>query len=86
MVNGAKYDTLFIVKDQDGKELKITSGHTMVKDNYFRYDALDENITKLQITPYLISGYEGEEKTDFRKVLEEESFEIDIKNLTIKGK
>ena len=85
MVNGTKYDTLFIVKDQDGKELNMTSGHSMGKDNYFRYNALDEKTTKLQITPYLTSGYEGEKKTDFRKVLEEESFDVDIENLVIRN-
>jgi hypothetical protein len=83
MVNGTKYDTHFIVKDQDGKEIQLGSGQTMSKDNYLRGSALDKKTTKLQITPYLISGYEGEKKTDFRKVLEEESFEVDVKNLVV---
>lgn len=79
MHNGEKYDTHFIVKDQDGKELQPSSGQTMSEHNFFRYETLDKSITKLKITPYLTSGYEGEKKTDYHKVLEDEAFEIDIK-------
>lgn len=79
MHNGEKYDTHFIVKDQDGKELQPSSGQTMSEHNFFRYETLDKSIAKLKITPYLTSGYEGEKKTDYHKVLEDEAFEIDIK-------
>lgn len=80
ITNGeGKYDVLFHVKDQTGKLLRMNSGVTMIAHNFLRYEALDNNITKLQITPYLISGYEGEKKENFHLVLEKESFEITIK-------
>lgn len=78
-LEGADYDVMFIVKDQNGKELKWKSGQTMTKNNYFRYDTLSEEVTKIKITPYLISGYEGEKKKDYRRVLEEEAFEVNIR-------
>lgn len=79
MLNGKKYDVHFMVHDQNGNELKPNSAHTLVEDSYFRFDTLDENITRLKITPYVISGEEGEKKTDYHKVLENEAFEINIK-------
>jgi hypothetical protein len=79
MTNGKKYDLHFKVEDQNGNELKFFSGHTMSTNNYFRYNTLDESITKLKVTPFLISGYEGELKTDFKRILQEETFEINIR-------
>ncbi|MEW9094320.1 MAG: DUF4179 domain-containing protein [Clostridiaceae bacterium] len=79
MLNGKEYDVLFIVEDQEGNKLKLNSGHTLIENSYIRFDALDKDITKLKITPYVISGKEGKEKTDYYKVLEEEAFEINIK-------
>lgn len=79
MLNGTKYDVHFMVHDQNGDELKPNSAHTLIEDSYVRFDTLDENITKLKVTPYVISGEEGEKKTDYHKVLENEAFEINIK-------
>ena len=79
MTGGNTYDMHFIVTDQNGQELPVNSGQTMTEHSFFRYSVLEEGITRLHITPYLISGYEGDKKTDFKKILKEEAFMVDIK-------
>ncbi|PFD75019.1 hypothetical protein COL10_11490 [Bacillus cereus] len=79
MLNGTKVDVTFIGKDQDGKELKLDSGLTLSKNSYWRFEKLEDRVTKIILTPVLTSGEEGEKKTDYRKVLTEEEFEVVIK-------
>lgn len=73
------YDVHFIVEDDAGKKYEPRSAITLGKNSHLRIEVLDEKITKLKITPYLISGKEGKEKTDYYKVLTEEAFEIELK-------
>ncbi|MES5928880.1 DUF4179 domain-containing protein [Bacillus cereus group sp. MG9] len=79
MMNGTKLDVTFTVKDQDGKELKPVSGHTLAENSYWRFEKLEDSVTKIVLTPVLTSGEEGEKKTKYRKVLTEEEFEVVIK-------
>nr|WP_255255370.1 hypothetical protein [Bacillus pseudomycoides] len=76
MLNGSKLDVTFSAKDQNGNDLKPVSGHTLVKDSYARFEKLDDSVTTIMFTPTVTSGEEGEKKTDYRKVLKEEAFEV----------
>ena len=80
MLNGTKVDVTFIGKDQDGKELIPHSGLTLSKNSYWRFEKLENSVTKIILTPVLTSGEEGEKKTNYRKVLTEEEFEVVIKS------
>lgn len=80
MMNGTKLDVTFTAKDQDGKELKPVSGHTLAENSYWRFEKLEDSVTKIVLTPVLTSGEEGEKKTNYRKVLTEEEFEVVIKS------
>nr|WP_225315995.1 MULTISPECIES: hypothetical protein [Bacillus cereus group] len=46
---------------------------------YWRFEKLEDSVTKIVLTPVLTSGEEGEKKTNYRKVLTEEEFEVVIK-------
>ncbi len=74
-----KYDVLFKVEDKNGNEFKFISGTTAVENSHLRFETLDDNIKKLKVTPYVISGQEGKKKTDYYKVLYNEAFYIEIK-------
>lgn len=73
------YDVHFVVEDETGKKYDPTSASTLGKKSHIRFEVLDEKVMKLKLTPYLISGKEGQEKTDYHKVLSDEEFEIDLK-------
>ena len=73
------YDVHFVVEDETGKKYDPTSASTLGKNSHIRFEVLDEKVMKLKITPYLISGKEGQGKTDFHKVLNDEEFEVDLK-------
>lgn len=79
MLNGTKLEVKFIARDQDGNELIPHSGLTLSKNSYWRFEKLEDRVTKIILTPVLTSGEEGEKKTDYRKVLTEEEFEVVIK-------
>ncbi|MGO0657855.1 DUF4179 domain-containing protein [Bacillus mycoides] len=79
MLNGMKLEVKFIAKDQDGNELIPDSGLTLSKNSYWRFEKLEDSVTKIILTPVLTSGEEGEKKTNYRKVLTEEEFEVVIK-------
>jgi len=74
-----KYDVHFKVEDESGNELKPVSGTTAAENSHLRFETLDDNIKRLKITPYVISGQEGEKKTDYYKVLYDEAFYVEIK-------
>lgn len=74
-----KYDVLFKVEDENGNELKPISGTSASENSHLRFETLDDNIKKLKITPYVVSGQEGEKKTDYYKVLYDEAFYVEIK-------
>ncbi|WP_243524785.1 DUF4179 domain-containing protein [Bacillus pseudomycoides] len=76
MLKGNKLDVTFSAKDQNGNELKFVSGHTLLEDSYWRFEKLDDSVTQITFTPTVTSGEEGEKKTDYRKVLKEEAFEV----------
>ncbi|MBE1556259.1 DUF4179 domain-containing protein [Sporosarcina limicola] len=73
------YDVHFIVEDVTGKKYDPVSASTSGEKSHIRFGILDEKITKLKITPYLMSGKEGKEKTDYYEVLTDEEFEINLK-------
>ncbi|MEJ9113275.1 DUF5643 domain-containing protein [Bacillus paramobilis] len=75
MLNGTKLEVKFIAKDQDGNELIPDSDLTILKNSYWRFEKLEDSVTKIVLT----SGEEGEKKTNYRKVLTEEEFEVVIK-------
>lgn len=79
MLNGTKLEVKFIARDQDGNELIPHSGLTLSKNSYWRFEKLEDNVTKIIMTPVVTSGEEGEKKTNYRKVLKEEEFEVVIK-------
>ena len=79
MLNGSELDVTFSAKDQNGNDLKPMSGHTLAKDSYARFEKLDDSVTTIMFTPTVTSGEEGEKKTDYRKVLKEEAFEVVVK-------
>lgn len=72
------YDVHFIVEDETGKEYDPTSAATLSRNSHMRFGVLDERVTKLTITPYLISGKEGKGKTDYYKLLTDEAFEVEL--------
>ncbi|WP_461612859.1 DUF4179 domain-containing protein [Clostridium sp. Marseille-QA1073] len=74
-----KYDVQFKVEDESGNEFKFISGTTAAENSHLRFETLDDNIKRLKITPYVISGEEGEKKTDYYKVLYDEVFYVEIK-------
>lgn len=73
------YDVHFRVKDETGKQYSPTSGVTSSGNSHIRFGVLDEKVTELTITPFLISGKEGKEKTDYYEVLTDEVFEVELK-------
>lgn len=73
------YDVHFRVKDEMGKQYGPTSGVTSSGNSHIRFGVLDEKVTELTITPFLISGKEGKEKTDYYEVLTDEAFEVELK-------
>lgn len=79
MLNGTELDVTFSAKDQNGNDLKPVSGHTLLKDSYSCFETLDDSVSKITFTPTVTSGEEGEKKTDYRKVLKEEAFEVVVK-------
>lgn len=78
MLNGKELDVKFLAEDQDGNALQAVSGLTLAKESYWRFGKLDESVTSITFTPELTSGEEGNQKTDYYKVLSEESFEVQV--------
>lgn len=74
-----EFDVLLLVEDELGKVYEPQEELTSAEDAYFRFEVLPEDVSTLKITPLIISGREGEEKTDYREVLSEETFEVKIK-------
>jgi hypothetical protein len=46
---------------------------------YWRFERLEDSVTKIILTPVITSGEVGEKKADYRKLLTEEEFEVVIK-------
>ena len=67
MLNGTKVDVTFIGKDQDGKELIPHSGLTLSKNSYWRFEKLENSVTKIILTPVLTSGEEEKRKRIIEK-------------------
>ena len=74
-----EFDVRMLVEDGTGKVYESQEERTLGKDAYFRFEALAEDISTLKVTPFVISGKEGEEKTDYHEVLDMEAFEVEIK-------
>lgn len=79
--NGLEYefDVRFGVEDENGKIYEPTAENTLTEDAYFRFEVLTEEVSSLKITPFIISGKEGEEKTNLHHLLEEEAFEVNLR-------
>ncbi|GIN74241.1 hypothetical protein J14TS2_47160 [Bacillus sp. J14TS2] len=67
-------DLYFRLENQNGVELQEFSAQTMSSNNYNRFAALENHVTKLKIIPYIHST----DNTD-EKILYDEIFEIDVK-------
>lgn len=82
ILNGTEYDVLFQVQSSDGTMLNPVSATTATENCHIRFPKLNEEITKLIVTPYVITGKEGEGDLKDAKeklYLYEERFEIEIK-------
>lgn len=73
-----EFDVRLLVEDEMGKIYEPQEELTLTRDAYFRFEVLEEDISKLKVTPFVISGKEGEEKTDYHEALNEEAFEVEI--------
>ncbi len=73
------YDVHFIVEDETGKKYEPVSGVTAGENAHLRFGVIDDKITKLKITPYLISGKPGEGSSDYYEILTNEAFEVELK-------
>jgi hypothetical protein len=76
--NVYEYDVLFMVEDETGQKHNPAGASTAGRNSHIRLEVLDQKIEKLIITPYVISGKEGKEKTDYYRVLTEETFEVNL--------
>lgn len=79
MTNGLDLDVLFQVKDSNGVMLKPVSALTLTRDSHIRFSTLQDNITKLTLIPYTISGKEGDNIPKDKVLLFDEGFDIKIK-------
>lgn len=77
--NPIDYHVFFIAKDQNGKELRFKSGMIDEKNSYIRFEKLNDDVKKLIFTPDIMSVKAKGEKTRYKKVLDEETFEVIIK-------
>ncbi|KMK76535.1 DUF4179 domain-containing protein [Alkalihalobacillus pseudalcaliphilus] len=67
-------DLYFKLEDQNGVELQEFSSLTMGYNNYNRFVALENHVTKLKVIPYIYSYNTGVET-----ILYDDIFEIDVK-------
>lgn len=74
-----EFDVRLLVEDEMGKIYEPQEELTLAKGAYIRFEVLAEEISTLKITPFVISGKEGEEKTDYHEMLYKEAFEVKIK-------
>lgn len=56
IINGYDFDVLFQVQDSDGTQLGPVSATTLSENSHIRFPQLNEQITKLTVTPYVITG------------------------------
>ncbi|MEH7122430.1 DUF4179 domain-containing protein [Bacillus sp. JJ1773] len=75
-MNDISNDLHFRIEDQNGMELQEFSARTSSYINYYRFIALENNITKLRIIPYIYSNDAGVDKNEV--ILYDEIFEIDV--------
>lgn len=69
-------DLHFRFEDQDGLKLQKFSAQTMGYNNYNRFVALEDHVTKLKVIPY-IDSHDGVERNE--RVLYDQIFEINVK-------
>ncbi|MFT4413319.1 DUF4179 domain-containing protein [Fredinandcohnia humi] len=67
----------FRLEDQNGMKLQEISGQLSGDINLNRFIALENNITKLRVIPYIYSNDSGVDKKEV--ILYDEIFEIDVK-------
>ncbi len=70
-------DLHFRFEDQDGMELQEFSAQIMGYNNYNRFVALQNHVTKLKIIPYIYIDNAGGDRNE--KVLNDDVFEIDVR-------
>lgn len=70
-------DLHFRFEDQNGMELQEFSAQTLGYNNYNRFVALENHVTKLKVIPYIYSDDAGGDRNE--KVLYDDIFEIDVK-------
>ena len=70
-------DLHFRIEDQNGVELQELSANIPGYNSYIRFIALENNITKLRVIPYIYSNDAGVDKNEV--ILYDEIFEVDVK-------
>lgn len=79
ILNGYDSDVLFQVQDSDGTQLEPVSATTLSENSHIRFPKLNKQITKITVTPYVITGKEGGDNPKEKTFLYKERFEVDIK-------
>ncbi|MEH7385416.1 DUF4179 domain-containing protein [Bacillus sp. JJ1521] len=69
-------DLYFRIEDQNGVELQELSGRISDYSSVIRFRALEENITKIRVIPYIYSNDTGVDRNE--EILYDEVFEINI--------
>lgn len=70
-------DLHFRIEDQNRVELQELSANIPGYNSYIRFIALENNITKLRVIPYIYSNDAGVDKNEV--ILYDEIFEVDVK-------
>lgn len=76
--NDIGYHVFFTAKDQNGNELDFNSGVTDEKNSHIRFEKLSDDVEKIIFTPDILPVGQREEN-DRGQLLQEESFEVQIK-------
>lgn len=68
-------------KNEISNDMQHILDHLKKKDKeiFMKHYVEEDSVKKIVLTPVLTSGEEGEKKTNYRKVLTEEEFEVVIK-------
>lgn len=82
-LNDRIYDIGFNIEDQDGNEIQEDSMSLSRGEGFsgvYRFNTINETVTKLKVTPWykLVSEGSGKDSNDYT-YMEEESFEVEVK-------
>lgn len=77
--NGLEYDVNFNIENQYGEQIFLRTAGILNEISYNRFIALDENTTKLKITPYISREAKEAGEKGTNQVLYDKAFYVDIK-------